>query len=311
MTRGFDYRHRPAKNIERHLIVDACRRFINSAPGIKPQYVGMGALEFIDFELMHRSLNISRMYSIERSDPTRFEFNKPFKTISIVSGTTSEVLQGNGIDLKKPTIIWLDYTETLNSSIISDSMHIGRTLSAPSAWFITLNANPSNPIDDRLERLTEMVGSDYVPPGLKNSDLGGAGLASVQRSILSAVIANALQQRSTPARWQQIINLRYRDNALMQTLGGLILPAHTNLREVTDWFIEADFYTPDEDALDLRVPVITPRERAVLDRQLPKRSQRPLRLAAVPPSDLEAYRRVYRYLHLAGLQSAAETTWTT
>jgi len=310
MTRGFDYRHRPAKNIERHLIVEICRRFLNALPQLTPQYVGMGALEFIDFELMHRSLNISKMYSIEKGESTRFEFNKPFKTISVLSGTTTEILRGDVVDLKKPTIMWLDYTDTLNISIMSDLMHVARTISAPSAFFVTLNANPSTPISERLDQLVVDVGSDYIPPGLANSDLSGTGLAAAQREIVSTVIANALSERSTSAQWAQVVNLTYRDNAQMQTVGGFFLPANIEPKTLDTWTKGLDFYTPGAEMLDLRVPVITARERALLDRQLPKLSRTPLRLAAIPPKDLEAYRRIYRYLHLAGLQSAAETTWT-
>jgi hypothetical protein len=78
---------------------------------------------------------------------------------------------------------------------------------------------------------------------------------------------------------------------------------------VDDMFRGVEFYRPGDEYLDLRVPVITAKERGVLDRQLPKRATTPLSFPDIPPKDLEAYRNVYRYLHLAGLQSAAETTW--
>ena len=96
----------------------------------------------------------------------------------------------------------------------------------------------------------------------------------------------------------------------MQTIGGLLLPADATRSVVSQTFAGLDFYSPSTTYVDLKVPVITTKERVFLDRQLPKKAISPLKATGIPSADVEAYRRVYKYLHLAGLQSAVETTWT-
>ncbi|WP_347976181.1 O-methyltransferase [Microbacterium sp. ProA8] len=302
MTGGFDYRHRPSKNIERHLILEVAQRFVHAYPNRKrPQYVGMGALEFLDFELMHRSLNVTKMYSIEKSDPTRFEFNKPFKTIRIVHASTTEALQRNEIDMTRPTIMWFDYTAALSESIVSDLKDVARNLHAPSLFFVTINCHPGL-LEGRVDRLADAVGRNQLSSGLTDARLGGDGLRSEQWRIVDSVIRSAADERRDPAAWFQLVNFKYRDNAPMQTIGGLLAPPATKAADVTGWFSGMDFYSAGADVFDLRVPVITPRERAALDLQLPKLSKQPLKLRGIPPQELEAYRRVYRYFHHAGLQ---------
>jgi len=307
-----DYRHRPAKNIERHLLIEACRRVLAAYPAHRKkfQYVGFGALEFLDFQLVHRALGIEQMISIEKKRTARHEFNKPFKSIKIIEGHSNHVLPGGEIDLKRPTIIWLDSMDGLNKSVIEDLVTLGRTLSAPSFLIVTINAHPVTPESERLNSLSRAVGSQYVPPGTTDGSLAKDGLAIAQRTIIEEVLKEAVLQRRDPVQWMQTMNFQYRDGAVMQTVAGMIVPQSMTRRDVDQVFSDIDFYRPGSDYIDLRVPVITVKERVLLDRQLPKGSKAPLLAKSIPKDDLIAYRQVYRYLHLAGLQSAVETSWT-
>lgn len=305
-----DYRHRPAKNIERHLIVETLRR-TQAIFRADYQYVGFGAVEFIDFQLVHRSLALRDMVSIEKKDTERHEFNKPFKSIRILTGQSNELFRRKEIDLSRPTILWLDYTTVLKPEIIDDLLQVARIVSAPTFLLVTLNAQETPVVAKRLETYEANVTTEYRAPGLTNSMLSKHGLGRAQRSSVEAVLAHGLKQRrDTGIQWSQVLNIHYADGQLMQTIGGLMLPVETSTKTVRQAFQDLDTFRPGEDYLDLRVPMITARERAHLDRQLPKKSPAPLRARGIPGRDLEDYRKVYRYLHLAGLQSAAETTWT-
>jgi hypothetical protein len=48
------YELRPSKAVTRRLLVDVLRRLPTVAALPDYQYVGFGALEFLDFELVHR-----------------------------------------------------------------------------------------------------------------------------------------------------------------------------------------------------------------------------------------------------------------
>jgi hypothetical protein len=83
-----NYGLRPAKHIERKMMVEAFRRLEPVASLKSYRYVGFGSPYFPDFSLIHRSLGISTMVSIERelSSERRMCFNRPFKCISIEMG---------------------------------------------------------------------------------------------------------------------------------------------------------------------------------------------------------------------------------
>jgi len=307
-----DYRHRPAKNIERHLIVEACRRVLSAYSPLRKkfQYIGFGALEFLDFQLVHRALGIERMISIEKQHSERHEFNKPFKSIKIVQGHSNDVLKGSELDLSRPTIIWLDYMGSLDQSVISDLLQVARSVAAPSFVVVTLNAVPTAPIKDRLTKFQAAVGKEYVPPTTSNDTLAKLGTALTQRIVLDEIMQEGIKQRKDEVSWMQSMNFQYSDGALMQTIAGLVVPKSVSRVDVDQMFADLDFYRPGDEYVDIRVPVITAKERLLLDRQLPKMTKSPLSSKSIPERDLVAYRNVYRYLHLAGLQSAVETTWT-
>lgn len=310
-----DYRHRPAKNIERHIIVDACRALLD-ALGVAPrdmQYVGMGAYEFIDFQLFHRALGIDRMVSIERKDVTRHVFNKPFATVDIVHGQAGDLIRGRRIDIARPTILWLDYVERLNAKLIADVQDAVNGIAAPSVLIVTVSARNDDKVDGSAERFINQVGTDWT--SIDETDDGaarGGRLVENQRLALTAAIADALSERlGDRLTWHQVLNISYADGVPMQTLAGVLLGSEHDGTDVADMFKGRDYFSPAESPLDLRVPVVTSRERDFLDSQLPKHDG-PVSTGAtgLRMVDVEAYQRVYRWMHLAGLQSAHETTWT-
>ncbi|KTR41663.1 hypothetical protein NS263_04080 [Curtobacterium oceanosedimentum] len=310
-----DYRHRPAKNIERHIIVDACRAMFD-ALSISPrdaQYVGMGAYEFIDFQLFHRALGVDRMVSIERKDVTRHKFNRPFATVDILHGQIGDLIRGGKIDLQRPTILWLDYVERLSAKIVADVQDAVRRLSGPSMLIVTVSARNDDKVDGSAERLIDRVGRDWVQIDEGDDEAArGKGLVESQRLALTAAINDSMNERLTSdTTWKQVLNVSYADGVTMQTLAGMVLSADHGDPPADQMFRGRDYFTPGRSPLDLRVPVITSRERAHLDRQLP-RHDGPLDAGdtGLDPADLDSYQRVYRWMHLAGLQSAQETTWT-
>ena len=75
------------------------------------QYIGFGALEFIDFDLVHPNLGINDLFSIEKSgNIDRYEANKPYQCIDLLHGNSTDKL--TEIDWKRLSIVWLDYEST-------------------------------------------------------------------------------------------------------------------------------------------------------------------------------------------------------
>ncbi len=61
--RGWQFR--PNKQIQRLMCIDVMRRLSAFRPLNDYRYIGLGGYEFIDFDLVYRSLGIKRMISIE------------------------------------------------------------------------------------------------------------------------------------------------------------------------------------------------------------------------------------------------------
>ena len=74
------YGLRPAKNVQRKMLVETFRRLSEFGAVDSYRYVGFGSTYFSDFSLFHKTLGIRSMISIERdlSNRKRFEFNRPF-----------------------------------------------------------------------------------------------------------------------------------------------------------------------------------------------------------------------------------------
>ncbi|MFJ4484205.1 O-methyltransferase [Streptomyces longwoodensis] len=270
-----DYQHRPSKAVQRHMIVDVCRRLNSISNLAEYQYVGFGALEFVDFQLMHRALNIRSMTSIECDTGSleRYRFNRPFATVKVMPGYASQVLPELSWDT--PSIVWLDYVQRLSDEVISDvSLLCGRLLPG-SALFITINAQPERPLAGRRDNLAKLIGEERIPPGVTDASLARWGLAGTQKSILSDVIVKSLRERQLAAEWRQVIDIHYADNAQMQTLGGIIVnsaedgPGNSRLFDACR-FRELDFVRfRGQEALEIRVPMLTAKERRALEEQLP------------------------------------------
>ena len=102
------YDLRPAKQIERRMLVDGFQRLAQAGFPIRDyQYTGFGSLYFVDFVLFHKLLGIHRMLTVEhdQSLADRVEFNRPFDCVEIAMKSAGEVIPSLARDLRH--ILWL------------------------------------------------------------------------------------------------------------------------------------------------------------------------------------------------------------
>lgn len=297
MGKGLDYGDRPSKNVTRRILVEILRRaqFIDRLSNYT--YVGFGAHQFLDFDLVHRQLGINRMISIESDEKliSRCHFNAPYKGIEILEGTATTVLPT--IDWKRKSIVWLDYTQRLRASELADCENVALRLQPGSFFAITLNCH-SGKDGERREALQRALGSELVPIGITEAKLGEWGLAKTQREVVTSTLHRALASRADGATWQQLLNIHYRDEARMQLLVGVI--DHPSLHDEIQscHFEDLQEVSTDADALVVEIPQLTVRERHVLDKKLPARSLK--EFVGIPERELSSYARLYRWLDPAG-----------
>ena len=295
-----NYTLRPAKNIERKMIAEACARLSIFRPVNTYRYVGFGSPFFSDFRLFHRILGFQEMVNIEAeiADSERFDFNRPFGCIDMKYGRSSEVLSTlawKGL----PTVIWLDYDCQLSSDILDDIEWLAAILEKSSLMIITVRSKPgdfgkgSNKIDE-----INLEFGERLPAGIRQRDLTKRRFPETVRLIVNSTIADVLAGRNSATsngeriEYRQIFNFIYNDGTPMLTLGGVLSETAERDKFESCGFDSLDFCRSGSDAYTILAPLLTFKEQRNLDSQLPGSS---VETPGVNVEDIEAYSRVYRY----------------
>jgi len=296
MTVAFSYLARPAKHVLRQLLAEACRRLAPVASPATYRYVGFGGLEFVDFELFRRALGINPMISIEHDERRheRYRFNRPFAEIELLAGRASDRLPE--LEWATLSIVWLDYEWAVVHEVLADVGFLSHELLPGSVLIVTANAVSPRPADSRRATLAENVGEERVPPGATDESLAQWGWAAAQRDVLVDTTDTEFATRRDGARLEQLFDFVYADGAEMQTWGGIVKsPGNERLVEQCH-FEDLDFIRRrGDEALEIRVPVLTRRETLHLNRQLPMESGQRLEGVGIVDEELEAYARFYRW----------------
>jgi hypothetical protein len=288
------YAFRPAKHIQRRMIVDACRRIGLLVDFKTYEYVGFGGLEFVDFELVHRELSINRMTSIEHDaeNRKRYRSNRPFSCIDLQFGRASELLPGLH-DEARPRIVWLDYMSRLNHEVLQDIGTCIRRLVPGSIVLVTVNAAPASPGHVRRDQLVDDVAEERIPLGTTDPGLARWGLAAAQYRILRAEVNAAIGSRPDDATVEQLFHFRYSDGVYMLTWGGAIV-MDADRGRWHDVIGSIEQIRAGEKALLIDAPLLTALEAMHLNALLPDLARAPV-LHGIPESECDAYVRLYRW----------------
>lgn len=296
-SRRIDYRVRPAKCVERKMLCEAFQRLRVFAPVESYRYVAFGSYYFRDFVLFHKSLGITDMIAIERDtfNRTRYDFNRPFACIRMKYGTSSDVLPQLNWD--KRTIVWLDYEDPLDISMLGDIKFVTNAIVPTSVVIITCNAEAQ---ERKLEDL-ELEFGNRLPTGLKEGDLKGWGAASVYRKIIDNEILVTVSDRNGGLpdheryKYHQLFYFQYADGAKMLTVGGILLKDDEEALQKLGLVRSLPFVRTDAQPFQIKVPNLTFRELQYLERHMPCDDFARLGHLGIPQPDLELYSQHYRY----------------
>lgn len=308
--REINYGLRAAKCIERKMLCEAFRRLSNFHSLDRYRYVGFGSTYFSDFVLIHKSLGITDMVSIEMDTMhmERFKFNKPYRCIKMEFGHSNARLPTLSWDI--PSIVWLDYDGSLTREVLADVKFVTSSAIPGTSLTISVNAEPirtrtgpgeGKPDEQRFSALQRAVGELKIPSHVTGDKLAKSGTARVSREIVLNEIAETLMERNAARdpkdhiRFEQVFNFHYSDGALMLTVGGVF---YDEAHEVA--FRQCDFgslrFVRKEDApYKIQAPNLTYREIRKLDSQLPAPDGDAPVIVGVPSEDIAAYVEVYRY----------------
>ena len=295
-----NYNLRPAKNIERKMIADACRLLPGARPDNRYRYVGFGSPFFSDFRIFHKSLGFQRMINIEAesSDQERFEFNKPFACIQMVYGNSSDVLSDLAW-VNELTVIWLDYDRRLNARMIEDIEFLAACLVPWSFLIVTVRAKAADYGAETRKIATMEQDLERTLDGtVTQSDLAQDRIAETIRSLCSASIDGILLDRNgmlgseDQLEYRQVMNFVYDDGTPMVTFGGLFVPKSGEAEFTDRGFPSLDFYRPGMEHYEIRAPLLTFKEQRTLDSSLPDGKPS---VPGLDQADIDAYAQVYRY----------------
>lgn len=319
--RAIDYRLRVAKSVERRMLCSAFQKLSVFYPLNNYRYIGFGAYYFSDFYLYHKELGIGDMLSIEKARTNdiqdRYNFNRPFSCIDIDFRESKVVLPQLKWD--KPVIIWLDYTDVLNSEILSDIDSVIRNAISGSVLVITLKADSESftPSDshpesfNKLDILRENIGAMRVPRRIKKSQISNKGITEVFRQILDSETKNILFERNqgdanTNFVFNQLFNFKYKDETPMYSYGGIIIDEkkHKSSYESIG-FEKLNFIETKADIFDIKVPNLTLKEIKFLESIMPNGIDGMGNIVVlphmyhkdpkIPPKDILNFSKIYQY----------------
>lgn len=279
-----DYRLRLNKGTERKMLVELFRRLVFFEPVQNYRYIGFGATTFSDFILFHKELNISDMISIEihQEYEKRCKFNKPFDCITIISGDSNEVLPQ--LSWEKRTIAWLDYDGRLTDTVKQDISYVVSRLKSGSMFIVTVNAGgystyPKEKVEKATRRLRSLFEKDAkfkLPSIYEAKHLQGIDMAKTCRKLIEDIIRISLRDRNglssldNTIQYYPLTCFVYQDGAQMLTVGGLFFESKDEKIVEKCQFDNLGFTTPLAGELyEIKIPIITPRERHYLDQKLP------------------------------------------
>jgi len=297
---GVNYELRPAKQVERRMIIDALHTLSLQGLQIRDyQYTGFGSVYFVDFVLFHRLLGIQRMLSVE-ADTTiekRVRFNKPFKHIDIEMVPAGDVIPALSRDLRH--LLWLDYDDRLLDTHLSDVRMAAFHLSRGSIILVTVDVEPpGDSCSDPQEWYAyyQRQAGNLFDEAWNLQDFAAGKLPGVTGALLARAIDSGLAARPEIKFWP-LFKFLYADGHQMLTLGGM-LGGDEERRLIDGSKLNDACYMrldPDAPPYEIRVPKVTRKERLYLDQHMPCCNGWHPPEFEFSADSVEAYREIYRF----------------
>lgn len=296
-----NYSLRTNKGIQRSIVFDGVRLLKTKLGLEKLGYVGLGSIWFTDFQAAHKALGIREMYSLEdkKIGFSRAKFNQPFKTVTVMFGTTSKALPklfNDPVVKKRPWLIWLDYDKGLGESVVDDLRLVVERAPSNSILVATVNCGQIGPPRQRPDRLRALLGN-VVPDDLSADLCQDGRIPETLSSLLLDFLTSHAANNARPGGFVPAFKLLYRDSSSMVTFGG-VLPDKRKRSKVAE--IIAARSWPSMVNNPIIVPPLTWREAAVLQAQLPSNRKLTRKMIRSLGFDLEvehvkSFEKFYRY----------------
>lgn len=278
------YRLRPNKYIDRQLFTQLLIGLSRIYKLSDYTYTGFGSYTFEDYKLLHESLNIKKMVSLE-SEPDEYlraTYNCPYRCIKVKNTNSTDYISRLSIPDNENNIFWLDYSvASALGQQMADLSSVLNLLNPYDIIRITLNANPSSLGDNndpitlqeyRLQRLRERVGSNYLPTDIDNNDMTNTNYPITLLRIIKAVSMESLDE-TPPYRLNFLYPLFatvYSDGQQMLTFTGIVLNDHTEEKKIRNILKTLEYINFSWDSpCGINIPPLTTKEIIEINKMLP------------------------------------------
>lgn len=281
MSGGFlPYHLRQGKAIDRQLFLEMLTMVGRRFPVTDYTYVGMGGPFLEDFKAVHGLLGVQRMISLELDEEVRKrqQYNRPLRCVECRLESTEDFV--DHFDIEGPCIVWFDYAiarELPNQ--VAEFERLVAKLAHGDIVKITVNANAETlgqPQDlrgerlreRRLHKLTSLLGN-YVPRSVGADAMRGVQYADALLQILRKASESAME--GSHDILLPLGAFTYSDSHRMLTLTALRI----TIEDKEDFLRETGFdrwslwNSEWEQPCDINVPLLSVRERLLVDRLLP------------------------------------------
>jgi len=291
------YDLRPAKQVERRMLIDALQRLAIAGFDIHGyQYTGFGSIYFVDFIMFRKFLGLTKLLTVEHDAriAKRVRFNQPYKDIEVALRSVGDVIPTLSGDLRH--LLWLDYDDIIARSHLEDLIQAGTNLSVGSIILVTLDIeHPSGetPVEWRNHFVAEA--EEFLGRSSRPRDFEASKLAAVNAAILQRALKRGLAGRQ--AEFIPLFNFVYADGHQMLTAGGMIGTEHERNRILASSLPRACYYRPDLSRPPYRIaiPRVTRKERLYLDSAMPCSGRWTPRAFELAREEVLAYRDIYRF----------------
>jgi hypothetical protein len=294
------YELRPAKQVERRMLIDAFQMLsLAGFPISDYQYTGFGSIYFVDFILFHKILGMNRLLSVEYSTKVakRVRFNKPYDCIDIEIKPIGDVIPTLSRDRKH--LLWLDYDSVIQREQLADVVLAATYLSPGSLLLVTVDVEPpgsdcDGPVEWREYYLDEA--ERYLGSARTIKDFTASKLPTLNVQILQRAISAGLSGRPD-VHFFPLFNFLYADGHKMLTIGGMIGTDVEQRGLRSSPIADAEFarLDLDSDPFEIRVPRLTRKERMYLDFAMPCSDKWHPKDFELKKEDVKTYRQIYRY----------------
>ncbi|WP_406665274.1 O-methyltransferase [Gallaecimonas sp. GXIMD1310] len=311
------YHLRTNKAIDRQIFFEILNRLSLRNKVQTYKYVSLGGPMLEDHHILHHSLGITNLESVERDKAvySRQEFNRVYNCIKCLNTSIGEYI--NNFERQGSTIVWLDYTNTQWNTQLIEFSDLLNKLDEFDICKITINANPDSLVDfsdkelDRLEVFRKRASGKFFNENVLINDVTTMDRFALTLSEMIHTAVQSTLDLTEELSFFPITIFRYIDNRCqMLSVTGIVLKKNdgegiSNLIKDSHLDVTSHICSSWNDVHEINVPDLTLREKFEINKMLPIKDgmvdvdQLPFKLnnnGIRARKEIESYMKYYRYI---------------